>query len=299
MRAWAVAAIIAFGISAATARSIDWPDAYNYIVPAGWSSRAMGDHIRLESPGGSCVILIFPIQQSAADLQQAAVSVLDTMYKGWQFQRTGPQSFTLYKGVLPSGQDFFMMEAGMKKLAADGTRYDGFEDGAAFIVQAPGGYAIVAARHNASLLGHSDCRKYDRWPRFVNSFSVKNAPVTAAGNDAARIVGRWVMSESGAVGEYLFAANGNYAIVGALGSTYKTSDANYDYLHVKTNAFAGDGSYSIAGKQLLLRRRGGAAEQIAFRFDEVNHGGAGWSDRLVMRKRDGSGENEVAYERVR
>ena len=295
----AMAAIILGSSATLTAFARDWSDGYEYISPAGWTSRKMADHIRLESPGGSCLILIFPPQRSSGDLERDAVSVLTTMYPGWQFQKSGEQQFTLSKGLLPGGQEFAMLEAGMKKPNADGTRYDGFEDGVALVVRNGSEIVIVAARHNASLLAHSDCLKYDRWRRFFNSFTVKNAPPVRTVEDPSpnRIIGRWVMSESGATGEYLFAANGNYAFAGALGSTYKTTDQNYEYLHIKTNAFAGDGAFTIVGNELTLKRRGGAAEKARIRFEKVNHGGTAWKDRIYLLKRDLVGETEVGYER--
>ncbi|MFL6466772.1 MAG: hypothetical protein ACJ72Z_02310 [Pyrinomonadaceae bacterium] len=295
----AMAAIILGSSATFKAFPPDWSDGYEYISPAGWKSQKMADHVRLEAPGGSCLILIFPPQRSSGDLEHDAVSVLTTMYPGWQFQKSGEQQFTLSKGLLPGGQQFAMLEAGMKKPSADGARYEGFEDGVALVVRAGSEIAIVAARHNASLLAHSDCLKYDRWRRFFNSFTVKNAPPVSPIEEppSKRIIGRWVMSESGTIGEYLFAANGNYALVGALGSTYKTTDLNYEYLHIKTNTFAGDGAYAIVGNELTLRRRVGSAEKSRIRFEMVNHGGTGWKDRIYLLKRDPVGETEVAYER--
>lgn len=275
-------------------------ETYDFTPPAGWNVRKMEGHMRLESPGGSCIILIFTPQASLGSLDRDAAAIFDNMYKGWQPQKSGEQRFTLSKGVLPSGQEFFVTEAGMKKLSADGTRYDGFEDGLAMAVRDGSNIAVVAARHNTSLLGHSDCYgKYAGWRRFFNSFSIRNAAASSILQKplAKRIIGRWSMSESGASGEYVFAANGNYALIGALGTTRTSSDINYDYLHITTYAFPGDGSYAILGNELTLRRRGGGAEKVRFRFDEVNHGGGGWTDRIHMLKRDVHGESEVSYER--
>ncbi|MEQ1763091.1 MAG: hypothetical protein ABL984_08105 [Pyrinomonadaceae bacterium] len=285
--------------SGASVPAGDLAGIYDFTAPAGWSVRKMDGHLRLDAPGGSCLILIFPPQRSTGDLQRDASAVFDNMYPGWQAQKAGAQRYTLSKGILPGGQEFFLMEAGMRKPSSDGTRYDGFEDGAAFVIKAGAEIAVIAARHNTSLLGHSDCFKsYDRWRRFFNSFAVRNIPGQAGTNSpAARIIGRWSMSESGASGEYVFAANGNYALVGALGTASTSSDINYDYLHIKTYAFPGDGSYAISGTQLTLRRRGGSAEQVRIRFEQVNHGGVGWVDRIQMLKRDAQGETEVAYEK--
>ena len=106
---------------------------------------------------------------------------------------------------------------------------------------------------------------------------------------------------STALTEYIFAANGNYKFIGVGGSTTTRSDANYDYIYIKTSAFTGDGSYAVTNNQLTIKGRGARPEQIPIRFDKVNHGGTGWKDRIYMRKiSSGDGkEYEVCYEKVK
>jgi hypothetical protein len=100
--------------------------------------------------------------------------------------------------------------------------------------------------------------------------------------------------------DYIFAANGNYQYLGGVGTTFKASDYNYEYIHTRASAFQGDGSYSITGNQLTIMRRGDKnPEQVRFRFEKVNHGGTDWSDRVYMLKKnvtDGK-EYEVCYEK--
>ena len=151
------------------------------------------------------------------------------------------------------------------------------------------------------MLAHVDClNKYETWRRFFNSFTVKNAPAAATreANPATRIVGAWAQAQSRAMSEYIFAANGRYAFSGALGTSRTTTDLNYEYLHTKTYAFEGDGAYSISGDMLALaKHRGGTGGQMRFRFEEVNHGGTGWKDRLWLLTKDSAGEVEVCYEK--
>ncbi len=286
------------GSSTALNRSITVND-YDFIAPPQWQVQNNKDHLKIQSMESGCLILIFAPQASSGDLEKDAKTVFETMYPGWNFQKTGRQHHTLSKGYTPQGLEFFMMEATMGKLSADGSRYDGFEEGAALVIKAGAQIMIVAVRHNSSLMAHDNCyRKYEYWRRFFNTFTVKNAAVAKSEEDPSkRIVGRWSMAESGGTGEYLFAANGNYALVGAIGSSYTTKDETYEYFHTKTSAFQGDGSYSIAGNQLTLKKRGTAPEQIRFRIEKVNHGGTGWKDRIFMLKKAGSGENEASYEK--
>lgn len=273
---------------------------YDFIAPEGWQVQNNKDHIQVQNRQSGCTIRILDPQPSSGSLEQDAKAVFEMMYNGWQYQKTGEQKYNVSKGFLPKGLEYCMMEAGMSKLSADGSRYDGFEEGAALIVKAGAHIVIISVRHNTSLMAHNDCeRKYETWRRFFNSFTVKNAMVPKNTEDPhQRIIGRWTMTEAGASGEYVFAANGNYAFVGALGTTSTSSDDYYKYLHIKTYAFQGDGSYSISGNQLTKAKRGvNNPERVQFRFEKVNKGGTGWNDRLYLLSKNTLGENEVCYEK--
>ena len=240
-----------------------------FVAPAGWNVERHADHVRLQNPGSGCLILIVQPQQSSGDLEQDAKAVFDAMYASWQYQKSGEQHHTMSKGHTPQGLEYCLMEAAMSTTTAD-DRYH-LEDGAALVIKGGDPIVIVGARHNSSMFAHDQCTKYEGWPRFLASFTVKNVrPSVRADPEASlRIVGRWTMSESRASGEYLFAANGQYRFSGAIGSTYTTSGHDYDILHMTTSAFEGDGSYSISGNQLSMRRHGDdTAEQVPFRFEQ-------------------------------
>jgi hypothetical protein len=278
---------------------------YSYVVPDKWRSQKEQYYIMLSQsqttePG--CIILIFPPQPSTGNLEQDAQSVFQQMYPGWQFRAVGEKQYDLTKGFTTQGLEYCMLEAGMSKLSADGSRYDGFEDGGALAIKTGNQIVIIASRHTTTL-AHTDCvNKYETWRRFFNSFNVKNAVLPKRADDSPkRIVGVWTLSGNGpASGEYVFAANGNYQLTGGVGTSSTTRDLNYEYLHIKTYTFQGDGSYSMTGNQLLLKKRNDKnPEQVQFRFEQVNHGGAGWKDRLYLLKTDPTlrTKYEVCYER--
>jgi hypothetical protein len=273
---------------------------YDFITPEGWQLQNNKDHIQIQNIQSGCLIRILEPQPSSGNMEQDAIAVFDMMYKGWQYQKTGTQRFIMSKGFLPKGLEYCMIEAGMSKLSADGTRYDGFEEGAALVVKAGTQIVIISVRHNTSFIGHDDCRlKYETWRRFFNSFTVKNIAIPNSTEDISkRIIGKWTASEAGAIGDYIFAANGNYGFIGAIGTSSTSSDYRYEYLHIRTYAFEGDGSYSIAGNQLTLKKRGVNPKQVKFRFEKVNRGGAGWNERIYLLSKSSSGENEVCYEKA-
>jgi hypothetical protein len=259
---------------------------YEFIAPQGWQMQRQGDHVTIRNMESGCLILITEPQLSSGNLEQDAAAVFDTMYKGWQPRMQGAQRYVMSKGVLPRGLPFAMIEARMGKLNPDGGSFAGFEEGAAFVVGIGNQYALVAVRHS-DLPGHVNCQKYEAWRRFFNSFTVKNAPAEKTANDSAtRIVGTWMSSESGAAGDYTFAANGRYSFGGAgFGAGHPVD-------------FLGDGTYSVAGNRLMISRRGAQTEQVAIRFMQVNQGGSGWTERLCMLRTGATGlENEACYRR--
>jgi hypothetical protein len=286
------------------AQSFDFNN-YNYLVPDKWRTQKEADYIMLAQshttePG--CIILIFPPQPSTGNLEQDAQNVFQQMYPGWQFRNGGEKQYDLTKGFTPQGLEYCMFEAGMSKLSADGSRYDGFEDGGGLVIKSGNQIVIIATRHTTTL-AHTDCvNKYETWRRFFNTFTIKNAVVSSRPDDAPkRIVGAWTLSSTGAAsGEYLFGANGNYQLTGGVGTSSTTRDQNYEYLHIKTYAFQGDGSYTIDGNQLSLKKRTDKnPEQMQFRFEQINHGGTGWKYRLYLLKTDPTlrTKYEVCYER--
>lgn len=276
---------------------------YSFTVPEKWRTQKEPGYVLLaqshtSEPG--CIILIFPPQPSSGNLQRDAENVFGQMYPGWQFRSTGEKQYDLSKGYTPQGLEYCMLEAGMSKLSADGSRYDGFEDGGALVIKNGNQIVIIATRHT-TMIAHTDCvNKYETWRRFFNSFTIKGANASATKDDPAmRIIGVWTLSGSGpASGEYVFAANGNYQLVGGLGTSTTSRDDYYKYIHIKTYSFQGDGSYSINGNQLDLKRQSNN-EQVQFRFEQVNHGGVGWKDRLYLLKTDPTlrTKYEVCYEK--
>ena len=273
---------------------------YVFVCPEGWVAQETAEQILLSQVPDQtgCIIQVLPPQPSSGDLERDARAVFDLMYPGWNYQKSGEARYTVSRGTLSQGFAFCLFEAPMSATSQDG-RYH-LEEGVALVVKLGAQVAIVAARHRG-LAAHADChRKYNVWRRFFNSFTVKSVTPSAPPqpNPKQRIVGVWSQSESGAASELIFSANGHFARTGALGTSSTSRDFNFEYLHVKTYAFQGDGAYTLAGNKLTLQRSDTkAAEEARFRFEEVNHGGAGWRDRVWLLTKDRFGENEVVYER--
>jgi hypothetical protein len=273
---------------------------YDFTAPEKWQVQNNTDHIAFINPKSGCTIKILSPQPSSGNPEQDANAVFDLMYKGWNYQKSGDRKFILAKGFLPKGPEFFIKEATMSGTNAQGLY--SLEEGTAMVIKAGNQVVIISVRHNSSNLGHDDCyQNYNTWKRFVNSFTIKNIalPKNNEQQSSPRIIGLWKIDAVGVVtGDYIFAANGNYQSGGGIGSSTTTSDMYYTYIYNRAYPFEGDGSYSTSGKILRLNKKGtNTPEEVTIRFEKVNHGGAGWKDRLYMLKKDNYGENESLYEK--
>ena len=280
---------------------------YVFVAPQGWHLQNNKDYLSIsqsQQAGQGCLILIIPPQPSSGNLEADVKTVFDQMYPGWKYRYTGEKKYDLMKGYTSQGLEYCMMQASMDKLSADGSRYDGYEDGTALVIKNGNKIGLISARHNTSMMAHTDClNKYETWLRFLNSITIKTASTAKPVEEPAskRIIGVWKVRTNGpALGEYVFAANGNYQLTGAIGTSSTSTDYRYEYLHITSYAFKGDGSYSINGNQLKLMKRGQTEpEQLRIRFEKINHGGTGWNERLHMLKVSPTDkkEYEVTYEK--
>ncbi len=281
--------------------AFNWSD-YSFITPEKWFTQKTNEYIMLSQSQTEqgCVITILPPQPSSGNLETDARNIFKIMYPGWSYRFTGEKQYDLSRGFTSQGLEYYMLEAPMHKMRPDGFYYE-YEDGSAWVIRLGNQVVIVSGRHNRLLSCYCH-HHYENWRRFFNSFTVKNqAPSTNPQENASgRIVGSWMLMGGTVITEYIFAANGNYQFIGAYGTTSTTSRGANDYIITKSSAWKGDGTYSISGNQLTIRKYGGRdTEQVPFRFEKVNHGGTGWKDRLYMRKislTDGK-EFEVCYEK--
>ncbi len=273
---------------------------YDFVAPEKWAVKKNTDHLSFINPRSGCSIKILVPQPSSGNPEQDANAAFELMYKGWSYQNTGSRKFTLVKGVLPKGQEYFVKEAAMSGTNTEG-QYN-LEEGAAMVVKAGAQIVIISIRHNSGMLGHDECYKnYNTCSRFINSFNIRNRPATQnpQQENSQRIIGLWKLNTVGiAIGDYAFAANGHYQFGGGLGSSTTTSDMYYKYIYNKAYPFEGDGSYAVSDNLLTIKRRGALnSEQVTIRFAKVNHGGEGWKERMYMLKKDSYGENESVWEK--
>lgn len=272
---------------------------YQYIVPDKWFVQKNNDFIQLsqtQTAETGCYIRIISPQLSPGNIEEDVKNVFNQMYSGWQFRYANERQHAVYKGHTEQGLEYCRMEAGMSITTPDG-RYN-TEEGTAAVIKTGNQIVIVAARHDR--LKACECQNnYNLSKRFFKSFTVKNAfvPDRSGDDPVKKIIGYWKTADNMVISDYVFAANGRYQHGGAIASSSTSSDFNYEYLHIKSYSWQGDGSYSVSGNQLTLKKSGDITN-LGIRFEKVNHGGTGWKERMYLLRKDNYAESEATFEKV-
>jgi hypothetical protein len=293
-------------VSAQTRRSdsnkiVTGMEQYRYIPPQDWNTKKGNGFITFTQPpsnGQSCVLTLISPQQSSGNLGTDAQAIFSQMYQGWKFNYDGERQYEFIKGRTKQGLEYCMMEASMVRQRPGEESWD-YETGAAVAIGIGKQMAIVALRHEPIGL-YCKCRhRYDYWGRFLSSFAVENFSPVLQGNEAdtRRIIGSWMFSGQGTIGEYIFAANGRYQYIGGYGSV---TQITREMIEIKSSVFDGDGSYTIQGDKISFRKKGQAPESNPFRFEIRKKGTGTWTDYICIVNEhppDGGKPYEVCYEK--
>lgn len=279
----------------------DSMDLYNYMAPENWTMQKGNGFVNYRQPlsatGQGCALTIIAPQPSSGNLETDVTSIFSLMYPGWNFHHSDHRQYILAKGYTKQGLAYYMMEADMMR--QKGEQWD-YETGAAWVIDMGKQIAILSLRHEPIGL-YCECKKkYNYIGRLLNTFTIKNAISSAHNNPNApkRFIGSWMISGGGAIGEYIFAANGHYQYIGAYGSVNRVSP---DMIQIKSSAFQGDGIYTINGDKLTIKRKGSTTPEIyRFRFEQLSQGATGWKDCIYLlneKPADGGAPYEACYEK--
>lgn len=271
---------------------------YQFIAPEGWFMQKNNQFVilsQLQNPQSGCIISVSLPQPSSGDLEKDVKGIFNQLYSGWQFRYTLAEKHDeLAKGFTPQGFEYCRLKASMQKLRPDGYYYD-YEDGDVMVVKVNKQIIVVVSRHNRGEMVCFCDYRYDYWPRFFNTFMVKNVAALSHNDELSqRIIGSWKSMQGSALINYIFAGNGHYQFVGAYSTT---SQVSWNTIELKTSGFKGDGTYSIKGNKVTTMKYGGSPETIQVRLEKVNFGSTGWKDRLYILELIDGKENEVSLEK--
>ncbi len=275
---------------------------YVYTVPAGWMPKLYGDGgVVITSPvygtGERCTISVLPMRPATVDLQTAANGIFSELF-GRDYQAvTTYTSPSMIRGYSPQGWEYFITKQGIKP------RTGNFSDVFAFVFVARLGkqVAVITGISKDPLV--SNCfglNLTNVWPKFFYSLQFKNWNSQGQEKEMMKkMAGVWMSATATAGDRFVFAPNGRYAGASAAQRYYATSS---NELLTVTDAYFGDGAYSIKGNHITLVHDNDKSkpEPGYIRLEqESTDGGRTWKDKLYLLRIsavDGA-EYEVGYDK--
>ena len=271
---------------------------YVYTIPQGWTRTVYPDGIVYGSPmfsnGERCQISAFPPRPATGNLPADARNAYAQIFQMDPLQNNAyPYPIaTFTRGVSADGWNYFIIRKSIHGQSGDygtllGTRL--------MAVQLGNQVAIITSTGKDPLV--SMCFGdivHDAWPQFFFSIHFKNW--TPASQDAAmprRIAGTWTTATANVADRYTFAPNNRFASAAA--AMTRTRISQTEILQT-TNAYFGDGAYTIRGSTITLTSDGDRAspKQGWIRVEQDSKDGATWSDRLCLLL---EGIGDVCYDR--
>lgn len=273
---------------------------YVYVVPTGWTPKQYPDGgVVITSPvygtGEKCTISVLPMRPTTTDLQTAANGIFSELFSKDYVAVTTYTSPSMIRGISPQGWEYFITKQGIKPRAGN------YSDVFAFVFVAKLGNEIAPIVGISKDPLVSNCfglNLQDVWPKFFYSLEFKNWKTQSQEKDIMkRMAGVWMAVTATAGDRIVFAPNGRYAGASAAQKYYATSS---NEIFTVTDAYFGDGSYSIKGNQIMLVHDNdkNKPERGFMRLEqESTDGGRTWKDQLYLMRTssvDGS-EYELGY----
>ena len=275
---------------------------YVYVVPAGWTPKQYPDGgVVITSPvygtGEKCTISVLPMRPATSDLQSAANGIFSELFSKDYLSVTTYTSPSMIRGISPQGWEYFITRQGIKPRAGNFSDVFAF----VFVAKLDNQLAVIVGISKDPLV--SNCfglNLKDVWPQFFYSLQFKNWRSQQQDKEVMkRMAGVWMAATATAGDRLVFAPNGRFAGASAAQQYYATS--NNELLTV-TDAYFGDGTYSIHGNQIILIKDSDKSkpEPGLFRVEqESKDGGRTWKDKLYLIRKsvvDGS-DYEVNYDK--
>jgi len=272
---------------------------YVYTPPSGWTVQPYPDGIVISAPvsntGEKCLLQLWPLRAGSNDLPRDAANAFAEVFKAFEpraSEYATPASMA--RGVSAQGWEYFMVKR------AIGMPGQASVSGFVFVARLGGWVAPVSGISKDPLA--SSCfglMVKDAWPKFFYSLQFRSwKPAAGAAPLASKVPGIWMAVSATAGDRYVFAPNGRYASAAAAQRYVRISST--ELLRV-TDAYFGDGAYSLKGHQIVFKPDGkSTAESGLLRVEqESRDGGRTWFDKLYLLRSsavDGA-EYEVAYSR--
>ncbi len=272
---------------------------YIYSIPPGWSEKQYPDGIVLSAPfsnnGEKCSMTILPMRISSGNLQNDATQLLFGTYRGFQVENSDYATLpSMIRGISPQGWEYFIVKKTIKPPGNYSKIY-----AFAFVAKLGNILAAIVGSSKDPLV--SACfgeLQSNLWPNFFYSLQFKNWNSQTNGKDMMRrMSGIWMGVTATAGDRIVFAINGRYAGASVSQQYYAMSSGS---LLTVTDAYFGDGSYSLEGNHIILTHDNdkNRIDKGFFRLEqESKDDGRTWKEKLYLLRTsvvDGK-EYEMSY----
>ena len=279
---------------------------YVYTIPPGWAPKQYPGSMTLFSPVSStseqCQITMWPLRPASDNLMKDAVAAFQQAFPGFEPRSQtsyGPLNASLIHGMTGAGWSYAIIKQGIG-------RHGPYEAlmGTVMAAKLNNAVAVVSTLSKDPLvstcLGESIA---DAWPDFFYSLSFKSwvPPASQANSMKQALVGTWTLASSTAADQFTFDANGRY---GGASAAQHYNLAGNDTVIATTQAFFGDGAYSLQGNIITFMPDDRNRPRNSGRFriqQESTDGGRTWKPFLYLLRIssvDGK-EYEVRYHKDR
>jgi hypothetical protein len=274
---------------------------YSYAIPQGWTGTAYPDGgvvygSAIYNNGERCQISVFPLRPASGNLVTDARSVYAQIFQTDPFQNNDYPypGASFIRGISADGWSYFIIQKSIHGRFGDygtllGTRLMAIQLGNQVATITSTGKDPEVSMCFGEIV-------HDEWPAFFYTVHFKNWTVTPQEREVPRrLAGSWTTATATVADRYVFAANGRFASAAAAMTTTRISPTE---LLQTTNAYFGDGAYTISGSTITLTpdNERSNPRHGHFRVEQVSKdGGATWTDRLCLLLEGISGE--VCYTR--
>jgi hypothetical protein len=277
------------------------PGNYSYVIPQGWTGTSYPDGgivygSQMYNNGERCQISVFPLRPTSGNLVADARTIYAQIFQTDPFQNNEYPypAASFIRGIAAEGWSYFIIQKSIHGRSGDygtllGTRLMAVQLGNQVATITSTGKDPEVSMCFGELV-------HDDWPEFFYTIHFKSWTPQPQDREVPRhLAGAWTIATATVADRYVFAANGRFASAAAAMTTTRISETE---LLQTTNAYFGNGAYSINGSTITLTTDNdrGNPRRGHFRVDQVSKdGGATWADRLCLLLEGISGE--VCYMR--
>ncbi|HVS95225.1 MAG TPA: hypothetical protein VHE54_02030, partial [Puia sp.] len=268
----------------------------------GWSPTRYPDGIVLSAPvsntGERCLLQIWPMRTASGNLAQDAVQSFRQIFSA--YTATNSEFATrnsIIRGTSAQGWDYLVIKNAIRITGSNYQVLFGF----VFVAGLGNRVAVISGISRDPLV--SSCfglNLTDVWPNFFYSLHFKDwTPAAGAQTLQQRISGAWIAATATVADKWVFAGNGRYASAAASQRYYSISSGEAVSV---TDAYFGDGSWSLDGHAILLTKDNDKANPSKgwIRVEQESYdNGNTWTDKLYLLRTsmvDGK-EYEMSYHR--